>query len=694
MTFLNFSLLFGLFAGLIPILIHLLNKQKLQIVDFSNVEFLKILQKQKMRKVKLKQWLLLLIRTLAILSMVFAFARPTIEGYFGTGIESHAKTSVIIVLDNSLSSATKFQGEKALSKIKNKTKEIISFLKKGDDIQIVLPNKNPEILPKIPTRNFTNLSTEVDLLNASDVEGNLSEAILTASELLANSSNLNKEIYVISDLQKNAFGEKLKLGEQTKLYFLPVKSATENVSVSDVNLDSQILTKGKKVKVSAKVNNFSPNLLADFFVQIFINGKRVGHQTLNVAENSSSSVEFIFNLEESGIHEGYIEIPDDALLEDNKVFFSFEVPDKARVLAVTNTKELEPDFLEILLKASENQAGILPKVISSDLINSENFADYNTVILSNVPEISVSVQSKLKSFVENGGGLVVFLGDRVDIKNYNNGLVKELKLPEILNPLGNAGQFESYLTLREISFEHPIFEGVFDRKKPTIDSPKFYYAYRLKSKVENDQIMKFSNSDTFLEEISRGKGKVLFFASALNLLWTDLPVKGIFPPLLSRSVSYLSFYKGSEKIAYLTSDSELQFIGTTKEEQINSSVLTPSEKIVRINPQLRGSELKLTFDQVSEKGFYKFLVNEKPLKSFAVNFPPTESNLEFLSQSDLENLIDGEFLWVVEDASLEDSILQSRFGFELWKYFLILTLLLLVAETLIGRNRKMEVVQA
>lgn len=693
MTFLNFSLLFGLFAGLIPILIHLLNKQKLQIIDFSNVEFLKILQKQKMRKVKLKQWLLLLIRTLAILLMVFAFARPTVEGYFGTGIANHAKTSVVIVLDNSLSSAVKFQGEKTLSKIKNKTKEILSFLKKGDDVQIVLPNKNPEILPKTPTHNFTSLSAEIDLLNSSDVEGNLSEAILKASELLANSSNLNKEIYVISDLQKNAFGEKFKLNERLKLYFLPVKSATENISVTDVNLDSQILIKGKKVKVSAKVNNFSPNVLSDFFVQIFINNKRVGHQTLNIAENSSSPVEFIFNLEDSGIHEGFIEIPDDALLEDNKIFFAFEVPDKAKVLAVTNTERLKPDFLKILLEASENQAGIYPKVISADLINSENFADYNTVIFSNVPELSASVQSKLKSFVENGGGLILFLGDRVDIKNYNSGLLKELKLPEILNPLGNIGQFESYLTLREIAFEHPIFEGVFEYKKPKIDSPEFYYAYRLGSKVKNDQIIKFSNSDTFLEEISRGKGKVLFFASALDLQWTDLPVKGIFPPLLSRSISYLSFYKGSEKVSYLTSDSELQFIGTTKEEQISSSVLIPSGKVVRINPQLRGSELKLAFEQVEEKGFYRFLVNEKPLKTFAVNFPPTESKLEFFSKSDLENFIDGEFLWVVnEDASLEESILQSRFGFELWKYFLILTLILLVAETLIGRNRKLETV--
>ncbi|MCC7431530.1 BatA and WFA domain-containing protein [bacterium] len=692
MTFLNFGLLFGLLAGLIPILIHLLNKQKLKVIDFSNVEFLKILQKQKMRKVKVKQWLLLALRTLIVLLFVTAFARPTLEGYLGTGIESHAKTSVVLVLDNSLSSATKINGEKVIDKIKNKAKQILSYLKKGDDVQIVLANKKMDFLPKNPTHNFEKLASELELVKPSDTNANLKEAILQAFELLNQSKNLNKEVYVLSDLQQNSFSEKLKVDENIKLFFLPFASSDKNLSVSNVILDSQILTKGKKIKVSAKINNFSSDEVSEVFTQIFVNNQRVGHQTVNVGKNSDSQVEFLLNIENSGIHEGFIEIPDDNLLEDNKVFFSFEVPEQAKILAVSGTPNEKIDFLKIFLLASENQTGIFSEVISHDLINSENFSGYNTIILSNVPEISVSIKSKISAFVENGGGLMIFLGDKVDIKNYNNGLFSEFNLPKILNPLGNVQQFDSYLTLTEIAFNHPIFEGVFDKAKPEIDSPKFFYAYRLESKVSNDQVLKFSNSDTFLEEVNFGKGKVFVFASALDLSWTDFPVKGIFPPLLSKSISYLSFYKGSEKIAYEV-DEVLNFVGTFAGVQDKAKIEIPSGKQVQANPVFKGNEVKISFSQVEEKGFYKFFLSEKVVKSFAVNSVSSESNLKFFTENELKEKVEGEFFVIDENKEIAEEILQSRYGFELWKYVLILVLALLVAETLIGKAAKFETVK-
>src|SRR3972149_6434833 len=102
MTFLNPFILFGLAAAAIPILIHLLNKRKLRTIEFSTLSFLKELQKNTMRKITLRQWLLLLLRTLIIIFLVLAFSRPALKGNFGT-IGSHAKTTLVIVLDNTAS---------------------------------------------------------------------------------------------------------------------------------------------------------------------------------------------------------------------------------------------------------------------------------------------------------------------------------------------------------------------------------------------------------------------------------------------------------------------------------------------------------------------------------------------------------------------------------------------------------------
>lgn len=79
MTFLNSALLAALSLGLIPILIHLLNRQRFKQVDFPTLRFLQEMQRQKMRRVRVRQWILLALRTLAILALVFAMARPVLR---------------------------------------------------------------------------------------------------------------------------------------------------------------------------------------------------------------------------------------------------------------------------------------------------------------------------------------------------------------------------------------------------------------------------------------------------------------------------------------------------------------------------------------------------------------------------------------------------------------------------------------
>jgi hypothetical protein len=82
MVFLNPWFLLGLFAAAIPVLIHLLHVRKLRTVEFSSLRFLKELQKSRLRTLRIRQLLLLLLRTLLIISLVLAFARPAVRGPF------------------------------------------------------------------------------------------------------------------------------------------------------------------------------------------------------------------------------------------------------------------------------------------------------------------------------------------------------------------------------------------------------------------------------------------------------------------------------------------------------------------------------------------------------------------------------------------------------------------------------------
>jgi len=132
MVFLNPSILIGLLAASIPILIHILNFRKLKKVEFSTLDFLKELQKSKIKKIKIKQWLLLLLRTLIIIFLVLAFARPTLESTLFNGTTSTAKSSVAFIIDNSFSMSFIKDKGSVFNKSKTEAKKIISQMQDGD----------------------------------------------------------------------------------------------------------------------------------------------------------------------------------------------------------------------------------------------------------------------------------------------------------------------------------------------------------------------------------------------------------------------------------------------------------------------------------------------------------------------------------------------------------------------------------
>ena len=94
MTFLNPLVLLGLAAAAIPIVVHLFNFRRPKTVDFSSLRFLREVERQSMRRVRIRQWLLLALRTLAILFLVLAFAQPTRTGALDGVLGDTASRSV------------------------------------------------------------------------------------------------------------------------------------------------------------------------------------------------------------------------------------------------------------------------------------------------------------------------------------------------------------------------------------------------------------------------------------------------------------------------------------------------------------------------------------------------------------------------------------------------------------------------
>lgn len=696
MTFLNPAVLFGLLAASIPIIIHLLNLRKLKKIDFSTLQFLKELQKNKIRKIKIKQWLLLALRVLIILAIVTAFARPTIVGVSIGGTTSAAKTTAVFILDDTFSMSVVDQNGSYFNQAKEAIKNILTQFEEGDEFGLVLVSHQPDEIEM--TSNLNKFVQEVDATNISYASGKLNNSIIKAAELIGEAKNFNKEIYVLTDFQKGRLANedeiidlKEQLGEQVRLYtFNYSGKEVFNFGIDDLKLNTQIFEKDKPVKFEATLKNYSERTKDNLVVSLFINGERLAQQSINLNSGESK----IANLEASARNFGYndaiIEIEEDDIIQDNKRYTSFFISEKIPVLIladdVNDTKLIEAalksvsekGYFDITIKKTEQISGVSLNNFQVIILLSDNFGNESV---------------KLNQFLSSGKGIVIFPPSENGSSGFNSSL----------NSIGitSAGSFVKLeagqsIHFSETDFNHPLFENIFmDEKKKQIESPEIFSYFKINPVGKGKSIIKLQDESSFLSEYSIGDGKVLLFSSSPVFSWSDFQIKGIFAPLVTKSVMYLSAYNKNE-VNY--------FAGETINVNVAERTL-PQIKIVRpdksedfINIDENQTSDFISYAATSLAGNYKFLSGEKLLASANVNTDPAESVTEYLTESDFDDYLEkinfgGKHIVIDKSENPVQMILQARFGSELWRYFVLIAILLALVEMTIARNAKKELVE-
>lgn len=274
MTFLNPLYLIALTAAAIPILLHLLNLRRLRVVEFSTLAFLKELQRSRIRRLKLKQWLLLLLRTLVIVFIVLAFTRPALRSAMDFLPGTAARNSVVIVLDDSYSMQVSDEGGRFLAQARARALAVCDLLGPGDEAALVRTSEAGA--PHTFTSSITALRREIQLTAPTFTRADLREALAAASVLLQKSTNVNREVYVITDMQRTSFlrrpetnrpgqdrgpalrfsGIQTLFASDTRLYLLALGEGrpVSNARVSAVLLESSIFEKDKTADLTASIS--------------------------------------------------------------------------------------------------------------------------------------------------------------------------------------------------------------------------------------------------------------------------------------------------------------------------------------------------------------------------------------------------------------------------------------------------------
>lgn len=712
MVFLNPLVLLGLAAAAIPLILHLLNLRKLRTIHFSTLTFLKELQQTRIRRLKLRQLLLLLIRTLLIVLIVLAFARPASHGTMFGGFGSHANSTIVLILDDSFSMMGTDEHGEFYRQAKETAGKLVDLLKVGDEAFLVRLSDLPRATIEPATHDFAALRTVINELQPSTVRRPMEDALGLAAKLLQGSKNANKEVYIVSDMQRTLFFGRPErragdadsaLDSRVKFFVVEIGGkSVPNLGVDSVEVRTQIFEQNKPVRVFISIRNFSNVPVHDYVTSLFLDGTRAAQGNLSAGPWEPAGKEFSVAPKHAGFTKGYAELESDALEADNRRYFTLSIPERIGVAMVAGA----PEGLRFITLATEAGKTGEKNTLLLDVRQTTpqkfpllNLKDVDVLLISNVRSFSAGDADRIASFVHRGGGLIIFPGGELDRDNYNATLFPQLNIPPIEGIATTDAR--SPLTFRDVDLDHPLFATMFekqDRKKGgAVESPAILKTLRHRSGRQGRTLVSLSDGGAFLSEYKAGDGKVLLFSVAPDLSWSDFPLKGLFAPLVYRSMIYLSSL--GEAIPTYTVGEE-PAVSVRRGAHPNGeqfSLVSPdgSEELVRPSgrPQeMSASTMQFKLKRLTMPGFYEIRSAGTPLTVFGANIDPRESDTRKISGDDLAKfwkhvgIAPSSVRAIARTDQLQSAILELRYGVELWKHCIALALLMALLEMVVARD--------
>ncbi len=705
MIFLNPAVLFGLLAASIPVLIHLLNLRKLKRIEFSTLAFLKELQKNKIRKIKLKQWLLLVLRVLIILFLVTAFARPTLKGVAIGGTTSAAKTTAVFILDNTSSMSVVDSKGSYLNQAKATIKQILRLMQDGDEVALILtgdPNNNDVKT----TSNLGKFQKQVDAVKISDVSGLLNNAIVKAAKVLSKSNNFNKEIYLLTDFQAGRLADQNSqsdlgeiLNDRVRLYsFNYSGKKVFNIGIDDIKLNTQIFEKDKPLDFNVTVTNYSDQSVNNLVVSLFIEGERSAQQSVSLNPGESKILTLQAPVKQTGYVDGYAEIEDDEILQDDRRFISFYIPKEIPVIIFTDNPG-DSRFVDLALSAAGRGQTLLVTEKNLSQLNSTNLSQYDVVII--IGSESISNYDLLNSYLNSGGKVLLMPGSKSTIQNFGN-ITKGLGIPSPTVVVGKEGFTINPVNFDKVDFNHPVFQDIFSSKeKKNVESPEIYYHFKVSTEGKGANVISLTDGSSFLSEYKTGKGKIFLFNTAPVLSWSNFPLKNLFAPLITKSIFYLSSKDNSSNQLIAGNPVEINLQNNSSPqlriEEPAYPTGSPDNNEDYIDLGKQTNKNFITYNNTNVVGNYKVYAGANLVDEFSVNADPDESVTKYYSQSEFEDYLKkidfkGKYFNINKNEDPVKIITQARFGSELWKYFLLIALLLALIEMAVARNAKKELI--
>ena len=668
--------LIGLVAIAVPLLVHLVQREKRDPVAFPSLMFLERTKAPFTSRRNVRDPWLLLLRALAVAALALAFARPVLGRRQPVGGADLRRREIVVLLDRSFSMRIGQRWVRARAAVDS----VIRTLAPGDRMTLVAFDRRAQAVTAA-TSDAAALRAGLASLAPSDESTRLSPAIGLAQQRFAATDAPRRALVVVSDFQRSGWDltdeSRVSLGTELAPIDVSGDSAVVDHAVRSVSVQRDRRSGASQVIVSARVANVGPAARA-IGVRLEVNGRTVEQRTMDLSRDGGGTVSFAAVAMPVDAVPARVVLAPDAVPGDDAFNFVLQ---QAPVLPVLVIEARSSPFLKSALAI-----GDLPRFDVTTRgpagVNAADLAGRRLLLLADGAFPTGLGAVRLLKFVSEGGGLIVALGDQSSRRAWP-AAAGALIPGRILAPSDRIGG--SGAVLGTIDQQHPAMALLSGARAGDLASARFY-KYRAIDTTAG-VLARFDDGTPALTEHAVGRGRVITFGSSLDGVWNDLPRQPAFLPLIQQLARYAAAWRDlpvALEIGASVRPGDLLDVATAS-SPVRWVATAPSGARTTVGGVGTPAAIEL-----AEAGVHEFRPGGSPgarPRLVAANIAPAELDFSSFDVARLTNALANTSSPPAGSVATDEETLADREARQsTWWYLLLAVVLLLVAESIVARR--------
>jgi hypothetical protein len=638
--------LFGAIGIAVPIILHFIKRKPTEITKFPSFMFFHKNIVVKSTRNNIRKWLVLILRSLAILLLSLAFAWPYIANF-----AKKPKRATVYIWDNSFS----MTAEPYIKELKKKAEEAFN----------TTSPETPAILGIIGSkekwmRKFTSSPEKIkDFLetNSNTESGSLlNHAIQHANLILQGMECSSKEIIIFSDKQKSPwknvnFRKKLSPGVKIATVF-PSKPGFKNAAITSISTSQPFVSKGVSIPVKIILQNFSDKKISGL-ITLFIDKRKVRSKKIILPPGAVKKLfENVTPLRLAPQQVRAEFTADDDITADNTAYLALNPVTRIKI-AINGGKKEKVDYLQLAYGTAGKKrvADFIP-------LNSSKSVNAQFAIIREAPTPGEIKQ--IEEILKRGKKLFIIWNSSEKMGSF----LKKYGVKTV-----SVSENRTVKRFGEINFEHPLFKNFIDVKIGSLFNIAFFDPPKLTPPANSEIIAKFADGTPAIFSFPKWKGRITLLASKITRKSTNWPVHATFLPFM-RELANLANSKVKKRDNFNVGDT-IPLYGASEYANIK-------------NPNKRYEASK----SFSPENTGNYILYDKNIvkRIISVNTIVEESKNIILPQSFTVAKLFSDKEELLIKNNLSNSVFSGEQGRTFWWIILSIALILMISELLIANR--------